>query len=214
MFEGILKMNIDDLKKEYKNMRIPQMGISINEFNTLDSFIKTIRKQDKNDEKYILHNKIIPIIVGLFLLTILMLINPMKSVILLSGMFLVYSGLIYTLILLFLDYKNILNESFDLNLLAYLEQKENRLKTWHATPAKYRWTFTIFISGLIMMVLGNTSLMRDFSIEYIILLLTGYLVVLTTCWIIGEHFYQKRHKIKHQPLLKTISELKEELKEN
>ena len=62
MFEGILKMNIDDLKKEYKNMRIPQMDISINEFNTLDSFIKTIRKQDKDDEKYILHNKIIPII--------------------------------------------------------------------------------------------------------------------------------------------------------
>jgi hypothetical protein len=213
MFKGFLRMNIDEIKKEYKKMRMPIMDISMNELNNLEDFVQKIKNQDRNDEKYMLHNKMIPIFIGLFLLTIIMLINPIKTVILLTGMFLIYSGLIYTLILLFMDYRNISKESYDLNLLAYLKQKEKRLKSWRSTPAKYKWTFTIFISGLIMMIVGNSSLMRDFSTGQIILFILAYLIILLISWVIGEYFYRKRHKQKHQPLIKSISELMKELRE-
>jgi Na+/melibiose symporter-like transporter len=114
---------------------------------------------------------------------------------------------------LFRDYKNISKESYDLSLLAYLKQKEERLKSWRSTPVKYQWTFTVFVSGLIMMILGNAGLMHKFSTEYIIMFIIVYLILLLTSWIIGEHFYRKRHKKKHLPLLSIIAELKNELKE-
>jgi cell division protein FtsW (lipid II flippase) len=211
MFKGCIKMDIDKLKNEFKKMRVPKMDISINEVSNMKDFFQKIKTQDKDDEKYILHNRIIPIIVGLFLMIILMLINPIKSVLLLTGMFLIFTGLIYTLILSFLDYKNITKESYDFSLFAYLKQKEERLKSWRSTPAKYKWTFTVFVSGLIFMVIGNTSLMRDFDREYIILFIVVYLCLLVTFWTIGEYFYRKRHRQKHQPLIKSITQLLKEL---
>ena len=213
MFKGFLRMNIDKIKKEYKKMRMPKMDISIDALNNLEDFVQRIKNQDRDDEKYMLHNKMIPILIGLFLLTIIMLINPIKTVILQIGMVLIYSGLIYTLILLFMDYRNISKESHDLNLLSYLKQKEERLKYWRSTPAKYQWTFTIFISGLIMMIVGNSSIIRDFSTEQIILFILAYLIILLISWVIGEYFYRKRHKQKHQPLIANISELIKELRE-
>jgi hypothetical protein len=140
-----------------------------------------------------------------------MLINPIKTVLLLSGMFLIFTGLIYTLILKLMDYKNISKESHDLSLFAYLKQKEERLKSWRLTPTKYKWTFAVFVSGLVFMVIGNTSLMRDFSTGYIVLFISLYLVLFLASWIIGEKFYRKRHRQKHQPLITIISEQLQEL---
>lgn len=204
-------MNIDEIKKDYKNMRMPKMDISVNNFKNFDDFAQRIKKQDRDDEKYILRNKIIPVSTGLFFITISMLLNPIKTVLLLTGIFLVFLGLFYTLILLLKDYKNISKESYDLSLLAYLKQKEERLRSWHATPTKYKWTFAVFVSGLIMMIVGNTKLMRDLGTEYIILFIVIYLILLLTSWIIGEHYYRKRHRKKHQPLLKMISDQLNEL---
>jgi hypothetical protein len=144
MFEGFIKMDIDKLKHEFKKMKVPKMDVSINEVTNTEDFFQKIKNQDKDDEKYILHNRIIPIIVGLFLMIILMLINPIKSALLLTGMFLIFTGLIYTLILSFMDYKNISKESYDLSLFAYLKQKEARLKSWRSTPAKYKLLFIWF----------------------------------------------------------------------
>jgi Na+/proline symporter len=211
MFEGFIKMDIDKLKHEFKKMKVPKMDVSINEVTNTEDFFQKIKNQDKDDEKYILHNRIIPIIVGLFLMIILMLINPIKSALLLTGMFLIFTGLIYTLILSFMEYKNISKESYDLSLFAYLKQKEARLKSWRSTPAKYKWTFTVFVSGLIFMIIGNTSLMRDFEPEYIIMFIVVYLVLLVTFWIIGEYYYRKRHRQKHLPLIKFITEHLKEL---
>jgi cell division protein FtsW (lipid II flippase) len=206
-------MDINKLKSEYKKTRVPKMDVSVNEVINMEDFFQKIKIQDKDDEKYMLHNQIIPLIVGLFLITVVILINPIKTFLLLTGMFLVFTGLIYSLILKFMDYKDISKESYDLSLLAYLKQKEERLKSWHSTPRKYKWTYTVFVSGLVFMVIGNTSLMRDFDTEYIILFIAIYLGLLVTFWIIGEKFYHKRHKLKHQPLIKGITELLEELSE-
>jgi cell division protein FtsW (lipid II flippase) len=206
-------MNIDELKKEFKQLRMPKMDISINEFKNFSDFVQTIRRQDKDDEKYILHNKILPVIIGLFFVIIIMLLNPLKTVLLLTGLFQIFLGLFVALILLLRDYKNISKETYDLSLLAYLKQKEKRLKSWQATPTKYLWTFIIFVTGLIMMSIGNTGLIRDLGTEPTIAFIVVYLALLATSWIIGEHFYRKRHQKKHLPLLNILSEQIKELGE-
>jgi cell division protein FtsW (lipid II flippase) len=204
-------MDIEELKKEFKKMRLPKMDISINEFNNLEDFVQKIKKQDKDDEKYLLHNKMIPVLIGIFFITVIILLNPIKTVVLLTGLLLVFLGLLFTLVLLLMDYKNISKESYDLSLLAYLKQKEERLKSWHSTQSKYKWTFAVFVSGLIMMIIGNTFIIKDLGSEYFILFIAGYLALLFISWIIGEYFYRKRHRKKHQPLLDIISEFKKEL---
>jgi len=201
-------MDIDKLKKDYKKMRVPKMDVSINDITGMEDFIQKIKKQDKDDEKYILHNQMIPVFIGLFFITIIMLFNPIKTVFLLTGMLLIFLGLFSTLILLFRDYKNISQESYDLSLLAYLQQKNERLKSWRSTPAKYQLTFIVFVTGLILM---NVGLWRNFASENFILFLIVYLILLAAAWIIGEHFYRKRHRKKHYPLIKSISELLNEL---
>ena len=86
------------------------MDISINNANNIDDFVQQMKSQDRDDEKYILHNKMIPILIGLIPLTIILIINPIKTFVLLTGIFLIYSGLIYTLILVLMEYKNISKE--------------------------------------------------------------------------------------------------------
>ncbi len=51
-------MDIEELKNEFKKMRMPKMDVSINNVNNFNDFIENIRKQDRDDEKYILHNHI------------------------------------------------------------------------------------------------------------------------------------------------------------
>jgi len=79
---------------------------------------------------------------------------------------------------------------------------------------KYNIMFAIYIIGLIMMILGNTDLVLTLESTQNILIYIGVnLIILCLSWILGEHFYRKRHKKKHQPLLEMISALKQELKE-
>ena len=150
-------------------------------------------------------------LIGLFFITIIILFNPIKTGLLLIGTFLIFLGLMSTLILLFIDYRNISKESYDLSLLAYLKQKEERLKSWRLTSAKYYLTFIVFVTGIIM---GNTGLLRNFSPEYGIMLITFYLLLLLFAWIIGEYYYRKRHRKKHKPLLEIISDQIRELAES
>ena len=202
-------MNIEQIKKEYKKMRMPGMDISFKGFSTFDEFVARIKKQDLEDEKYILHNKIVPVSLGLFFITLIMLFNPVKTGLLVLGTFLIFSGLLSTLILLLSDYRNISKESYDLSLLAFLEQKKERLSSWRLTSAKYYLTFIVFVSGLIML---NINLLKTISAEFGVLFLTVYIAILALAWILGEHFYRKRYREKHEPLIKTISEQVKELR--
>ena len=86
-------MDIEALKKEFKKIRAPKMDISIDFENDLKEFLNLIKKQDKEDEKYILHNKMIPGLLGLFSIIIIILFNPIKTALLLSGFFLIFVGL-------------------------------------------------------------------------------------------------------------------------
>jgi hypothetical protein len=64
------------------------------------------------------------------------------------------------------------------------------------------------------MIIGNTGLLREFGTEYILLFIVLYLGLLVFSWIIGEYLYRKRHRKKHQPLIKNISELIKELRDD
>jgi hypothetical protein len=207
------KDKIDSYKKYYKELKTSGMKSSIYAHNDteLNSIVELIKKQDKEDEKYVLHNKMIPVLVGMFFITLIMLYNPIKTLILLTGLTLIFLGLFITLILLFLEYRNISKESYDLSLFSYLRQKQERLKSWRKTPVKYKWTFTIFVSGLILMIMGNKGIVEKIGIEYIIIFIVAYLVVLLTAWIIGERYYQRRHTKKHKPLIDIISNQLSEL---
>jgi hypothetical protein len=207
-------MNIDDLKKQYKTVGMPEMDISIKDFTNLEDFIQQIKKQDKDDEKYLLHNKMLPVLIGLLFITLIIILNPIKTALLVGGTLMIFLGLFFTFIFLLMDYKSISQESYDLSLLAYLKQKEKRLSSWRATPNRFKWSFSVFVSGLIMMITGNALKIPEISNEYILLFLVSYVGLLLICWIIGEHFYRRRHQKKHRPLLNIISELKSELETN
>jgi hypothetical protein len=206
-------MDIDKLKNDYQKIRGSKMDISLENTAQMNDFIKQIKSQDRSDEKYLLHNQIFPLLAGLSILIVLALINPIKTVLLLTGMLLIFSALIVTLILRFIDYRNISEESYDLSLAAFLKQKEKRLKSWRATPSYYKWIFIGFVMGLIFMVLGNTTMIRDIGLEYIILSIVIYLIVFTLAWTTGEYFFRKRHEQKHKPLISIISEQLRELEQ-
>ena len=207
-------MNIDDLKKQYKTIRMPDMDISIKEFTNLEDFVQQIKRQDRDDEKYLLHNKMVPVLIGLFSITLIILLSPIKTALLVGGTLMTFLGLFLTFIFLFMDYKSISQESYDLSMVAYLKQKEKRLTSWRATSNRFIGTFALFVSGLIMMITGYARMIPEISNEYIIIFLVSYIVLLLICWIIGEHFYRKRHQKKHLPLLTIISELKSELEDD
>jgi hypothetical protein len=61
------------------------------------------------------------------------------------------------------------------------------------------------------MVIGNTSIMREFGTGLIFLILAIYLILFILAWTIGEYFFRKRHKQKHQPLIENITDLLKEL---
>jgi hypothetical protein len=206
---------LDSYKKYYKNLKSSGMKSSTYTQNDteLNSIVELIKKQDKEDEKYLLHNKVIPLLIGLFFTIIIMLFNPIKTFMLVLGLLLIFLGLSVTLLLLFREYRNISKESYDLSLLSYLRQKQERLKSWRKTPVKYKWTFTIFVSGLILMILGNQGFVEEIGSEFIIIFLAIYLFILLIAWIIGEQYYQKRHRNKHKPLLDNISNQLKELEE-
>jgi hypothetical protein len=209
------KDKIDSYKKYYKELKTSGMKSTIYAHNDieLNSIVELIKKQDKEDEKYLLHNKMIPLLIGISFIILIMLYNPIKTLVLLTGLALTFLGLFITLILLFVEYRNISKESYDLSLFSYLAQKRERLKSWRKTPTKYKWTFTIFVSGLILMIIGNKGFVQEIGLKYIIIFIVIYLAVLLTAWIIGERYYQKRHTKKHKPILDIISNQLTELEE-
>ena len=205
-------MKSKNLKNEFKKMRVSQMDIAIHEVNNMDDFIHKLRKQDREDERYILKKKLLPLLIGLLFFTVAIMIVPIRNIVLFTGCFLVFTGLVTAVILYLIEYKNISKETFDLSLLEFLKQKELRFKSWKSSPVSHNILFAIFIVGLMMMIFGNTRLIRDLkSTQNIAIYIGVHLIALFLSWIIGEYFYRKRHKRKHQPLLKMISKLTKEL---
>jgi uncharacterized membrane protein HdeD (DUF308 family) len=207
-------MITENLKTEFNKIKVPQMEVSLRDSENLANFVQQIRKQDREDERYLFRKRLIPILMGIVCLTFVLMISPIKNIVLFWGYFLVYVGLVAVALLSFLDYKNISKEKFDMSLLIFLRQKEARLMSWKSTPLRYYYIYTFYVIGVMMMIVGNTSLLQNLRTFQNIALFVGItLSVFILSWIIGEYFYRKRHKQMHQPLLNLINELKSDLKE-
>lgn len=207
-------MKIDDLKKEIKKMRAPQMDHTMADegFAAFENFIQKLKRQDRQDERYLLR-RIFPMLAGLILFTIVVAVTPIKHPVMLTGCILILLTLIMMLISFFKEYSNISKEAFGVTLLDFLRQKERRLVSWKSTPLKYHVIFSFYIIGVFMLILGNTAFLRELTSIQIAVYLGIYFLVFLVSWIIGERFYRKRHIAKHQPLLMIIEELKDNLRE-
>jgi len=202
-------MNIDELKNELRQMRAPKMDlfISSRKKDIANEFFKLLKKQEKRDERYILQKRIIPILVGLIVITLLIIIYPITAPIMCIGCFLMIASFISALILLFIDYKNISKEKFNATILEFLQEKEKRLTYWRSTHFKYHVIFSVFILGWFMLTVGNNPVIRDFGILPFLV----YVMIILLMHVNSERLFRKRHKTEHEPILKMISEIREEL---
>jgi len=206
--------DIDGFKDDFKKIKISTMKNSQSTIkpNRINDFLQIIKHQDIKDEKYLVRQKIFPVLVGLVILTVLFIFIPIANPLLISGCIMVYFALMAVLFLFLRDYKNISKESFDLSLKEFLQNKRARMKSWNSTPRLYSILFIIFVLGVIMMVIGNTGLNRILQTKQnIILYMAGNLVVFLIAWIIDQSRFRKRYKQKHLPLINQISELLDNL---
>ncbi len=63
-----------------------------------------------------------------------------------------------------------------------------------------------------MMTLGNTSILRDFTVIQVGVYLVVIVTLLVFFWVMGERSFRRRHAKKHKPLLDLIAEFKAEAK--
>jgi uncharacterized membrane protein len=205
-------MNLEEMKKELSKLKAPRFSVSPSEGkeHSVKELIRLLRKQDKEDQAYILRRKIIPIAVGIVIFTILLIFNPIRNPVMVTGCVLISGTLLATLALLFIDYMDIAKESFDSSVRDFLRQKEKRLRYWRTTPFKYHLTFFFYVAGVVMIALGNSAVTRNFGTPWISVYLGVIVVLLAVFWIIGHIRYRKRHREKHRPLLELIEELKRE----
>ncbi|MBN1552003.1 hypothetical protein JW979_11055 [bacterium] len=168
-----------------------------------------IEKQDREDEKYLFQQRILPISIGLIMMMIVFLVKMIHEPLILLGCLAVLTGLVAALISYLIDYHRISREQFDQSRLEFLDLKEKRLKSWKSTSLKYLAFYMVFATGVILIIAGNKSLIRGIETSQNRLYFTGSILgFLVLSWIAGEHLYRKRHMQKHIPLLRMISKLK------
>ena len=182
-------------------------GFAEDRAEAVESFIRRIKRQDREDERYLFRTKILPLLIGVCILTILLLLTPVRNPVMRFGCFLVISTMTASLLLFFRDYVSISRESFDATVSDFLKQKEKRLKYWRSTPFHYHIIFFVYIAGVVMMILGNSSAVRNSSSNFVAAYLLLIVLLLIAFWILGERRYRERHRSKHRPLLEMISDL-------
>ncbi len=208
-------MNIDTFKNEFRQLRAKHMDLPTTEISHIDELIEAIRRQDREDEHYILRKKVLPMAVGLALFTIVVMICPITNTILFTGCLLLFAGLASAMILYLLEYKDITKETFDLSLSAFLKHKQSRLSSWRTTPARYNVLYAVFILGVVMMIAGNTGLIKTLdTTENVMMYIGANLFLFLISWGIGEYFFRKRHHKEHKPLIRLLKELTQEIEED
>jgi UDP-N-acetylmuramyl pentapeptide phosphotransferase/UDP-N-acetylglucosamine-1-phosphate transferase len=195
-------MNIDDLKHELKKVRAPKM-----EIGTPGEFFERLKAQDRKDERWLLNKRIVPLLIGLIIFIVIVLpfsfVTPMMFV----GCLLIMFGLSVTLILSFIDYKDISREAFHSSIEDFLKQKMKRLSYWRSTHFKYHVLFSFFLIGWLMVNYGNKNFVKVFGEFPFILFLGPLLVIMIVSHILGEIRFRRRFENEHRPILDMIDEM-------
>jgi hypothetical protein len=208
------KTDIDDFKSDFIKMKIPDMKTiqQIDYGEDISNFLSIIKHQDKEDEKYLIRKKILPILSGIIILVILFLVIPIQNHVILFGSLMVFLGLMAILILFLRDYINISKETFGQSLRSYLQTKLSRLKSWQSTPKLYNVIFIFFVFGCCLMLLGNTGFISALnSTRNAVVFIVAYVCAFAISWALAEYNYRRRHKKQHDQLVREISDLLREL---
>jgi hypothetical protein len=206
-------MKIEDLKKDLKNIRSPDMEKIIPSGKTgySENFFDRLKNQDKRDEQFIVTKRITPVLIGLIAFTTTVIIAQIRTPVLFIGSFLIFSSLLAILIMYLLDYRDISKETFHESILQFLNKKKKRLSYWKSTPFKHNIIFTLFLSGWLLFNIGNKPFIHSVGKFPFIVVIGLVFLIMLLLHFNSERLYRKRHKREHEPLLKMISELQEEL---
>jgi Na+/melibiose symporter-like transporter len=206
-------MNVDELKREFQQRRTPTMDLTAGSKHPADfrPLLGMLRQQDSADQRFVLTQKALPLGIGILLFSILVAVNPIHNPVMLAGCLLVMFTLLLSLVLVLYDYMNISRESFDTSVMEFLREKERRLRSWRTTALKYHLIMAAYIIGVVMLTLGNTAILRDFTTKQITIYIASIVALLIFFWVLGELRCRKRHQEKHRPLLNMIAEMRGEL---
>jgi hypothetical protein len=209
-------MRLDEYKKHYQNIRMDKMNsfIANNNITDFDGLLNQIKKQDKKDEKYVLHNKMIPLLFAIVILIPIMIFIPEDNPLIIIGTLLMVISSLVSLVMVLFELKQSKIETIGLNTVSYIEQKIANLKKWKSTQPKYQLMILVYVSGLLLYNVGlhtyNNS--RIFSHGQFFLYMFIIVLVFTIAWFVGEYFYRRRFNRQHEPLIQILSDIKEDLK--
>ena len=205
---------LEDMKKTLRRLKAPANGVPASKKeNSMEELIRSLRRQEKEDQAFILKRRIIPIAVGIVVFTVILILIPVGNPVVGAGCFLVSASLLTALILCFIDYMDISKECYDSSVHDFLCQKEKRLRYWRTTPLRYHLIYFCYVSGVVMITLGNNTMMREFGGVSLFICLGAIVFLLVFSWILGQRRFRKRHREKHRPLLELIEEWKRETAE-
>ena len=214
--------NIDDLKAEFRNFRFadkPSMDKRMIEAGeepaVIRSVIASVKDQDRQDERYILNRKIIPVALGIVFLTLLITLYSIPNNLIFLGLLMVSAGLVSILVLFLRDYHNISRDAFDQSLMEFLQTKRKRLTTWKRIPVLYNLIYGFYIVGVLLIIVGNTRMAGLLGTYLGNLIYTVSIIsALIISGILGEFRFRKRHQRLHYPVIERIDSLLNELRSN
>lgn len=205
---------IESFKGNFKNIKPSEMGNSIyaNYNNEFRNILESIKRQDKADERYILNKRIIPVLSGLIILTVVLMFNVVSNILILIGSLMIYTGLITILLLFFKDYKNISTEQFGISLNEFLENKKRQLAKWKYQPFLYHVIYAVFVIGVLFLIIGNTGLLDVLKTKLAVAIYVICIILaLIFSGLIGEYLYRNRYRKQHHILKANISDLLNQL---
>jgi hypothetical protein len=206
---------LEAMKKALLGLRAPDSALpaSKKKENSMEELIRSLRKQEKEDQAFILKRRIVPLAAGIVIFTVILIFLPVRNPVMGAGCFLISASLLTALILCFIDYMDISKESYDSSVHDFLRQKEKRLRYWRTTPLRYHFIYICYVAGVVMISLGNSAMMSESGGVVISIYLGAVVFLLGLSWILGARRFRKRHREKHRPLLELIEELEQELAE-
>ena len=201
-------MNIDDIKKQLKKVKAPDLNIKkpVQNLTMMDNFIDKLKKQDQKDRKLVkgvLTFFIIYLVFG-FLIFVVNPLPEFKLNIRIGGSCLVLAVFMLTLILRS-RYRRHLNISYNTNTIEFIKNTEKRLQLFNNENIYILIPFLLLIDvGECFIILGRYWDPERSIMEGILLINLVYFCLLG----VGFLFAYRSWKKDKKPLLKQFRELK------
>jgi len=201
-------MNIDDIKKQLKKVKAPDLNIKkpVQNLTMMDNFIDKLKKQDQKDRKLVkgvLTFFTIYLVFG-FLIFVVNPLPEFKLNIRIGGSCLVLAVFMLTLILRS-RYRRHLNISYNTNTIEFIKNTEKRLQLFNNENIYIIIPFLLLIDiGECFIIIGRYWNPARSIIEGVLVINLVYFFMLG----VGFLFAYRSWKKDKKPLLKQFRELK------